>query len=160
MAVFRATRTIDVPAAEVWAVIADYERDPDWRDGVETMAPSTAGTAVVGTTTAEVLHLGGRTYHNDGLVTAVVPGARLEWRTTSGADANGSRTVRPLDDGRCEVTLELEVRFHGAHRLLRPLLASMLRRGLDRDLAALAALHPTVRAAGEQRRTTPCAGAV
>jgi uncharacterized protein YndB with AHSA1/START domain len=135
-----ATTTIERPAAEVWATLADYGRDPDWRRGVETMAPSTAGPAVVGTTTDEVLHLGGRTYRNGGLVTAVEPGRRLEWRTTSGADANGARTVVPVGDDRCEVTLELVVRPHGIERLLKPVLIPMLRRGLHRDLRRLAAL--------------------
>ena len=136
----RAARTIERPAAEVWATLADYALDPAWRHGVETMAPSTTGTAVVGTTTDEVLHLGGRTYRNGGLVTAVEPGRRLEWRTTSGADANGARTVVPLGDDRCEVILELVVRPHGIERLLKPLLIPMLRRGLHRDLRRLAAL--------------------
>jgi uncharacterized protein YndB with AHSA1/START domain len=140
MPTFRATTTIDRPAAEVWAVVADYGRDPDWRQGVETMAPSTVGPAVVGTTTDEVLHLGGRTYRNHGEVTAVEPGRRLEWRTLQGADANGSRTVIETAGGRSEVELVLEVRTHGLERLLQPVLAPMLRKGLHQDLARLAAL--------------------
>lgn len=140
MPTFRATTPVDRPPAEVWAVVADYERDPDWRQGVETMAPSTSGPAVVGTTTDEVLHLGGRTYRNHGQVTAVEPGRRLEWRTLQGADANGSRTVRPTADGGSEVELVLEVRTHGFERLLQPVLAPMLRKGLHADLARLKAL--------------------
>lgn len=140
MPAFTATATIERPAEEVWAILADYERDPEWRAGVETMAPSTAGPAVVGTTTDEVLHLGGRTYRNGGVVHAVEPGTRLEWRTTSGADAEGSRTVRPTGAGTCEVTLELRVRYHGTQRLLAPVLTPMLRKGLHADLATLAAL--------------------
>ena len=136
----RATTTIPRPAAEVWAILADYACDPDWRAGVETMAPSTTGPATVGTTTDEVLHLGGRTYRNGGVVTAVEPGHRLEWRTTSGADADGARTVVPVADERCEVTLDLQVRPHGVERLLQPILIPMLRRGLRRDLRRLAAL--------------------
>jgi uncharacterized protein YndB with AHSA1/START domain len=140
MPTFRATTTVDRPAAEVWAVVADYDRDPDWRAGVETMAPSTSGLAAVGTTTDEVLHLGGRTYRNHGEVTAVEPGRRLEWRTLRGADAAGSRTVVPLAGERCEVELVLAVRPHGLERLLQPLLAPMLRKGLLRDLVRLKGL--------------------
>lgn len=140
MPTFRATTTIDRPPAEVWAVVADYDRDPDWRKGVETMAPSASGPAVAGTTTDEVLHLGGRTYRNHGQVVAVDPGRRLEWRTLRGADANGSRTVTPTADGRSEVELVLEVRTHGLERLLEPVLAPMLRKGLHQDLGRLKAL--------------------
>ena len=140
---FTASITVPRSAAEVWAVVADYDRDPEWRDGVETMAPSTSGPAMVGTTTAEVLHLGGRTYRNGGVVTAVEAGRRLEWRTTSGADARGSRTVRATGAGRCEVSLELHVRYHGVQRLLAPVLTPMLRKGLHTDLARLAQLVPS-----------------
>ena len=137
---FTATTTIDRPAAEAWAIVADYHCDPQWRHGVETMAPSTTGPAVVGTTTAEVLRLGGRTYRNAGLVTEVQSGSRLAWRTVAGADAFGSRDVRPSGSAACTVTLELHVRYHGGQRLAAPLLTGMLRRGLRRDLARLAAL--------------------
>lgn len=140
MPTFRSTKTIDLPAAQVWAVLADYEQDPSWRAGVETMAPSAPGPATVGTTTAEVLHLAGRTYRNDGEVTGVEPGRRLEWRTTSGADASGSRSVRPTGARSCEVSLELSVRYHGAQRLIAPVLTPMLRKGLAADLERFAAL--------------------
>lgn len=140
MPTFRATTTIDRPAAQIWAVLADYEQDPSWREGVETMAPSTSGPATVGTTTAEVLHLAGKTYRNGGEVTAVEPGQRLEWRTTSGADACGSRSVRPIDARSCEVSLELHLRYHGAQRLMAPVLTPMLRKGLKADLERFADL--------------------
>jgi uncharacterized membrane protein len=80
------------------------------------------------------------TYRNAGVVTAVDPGTRFTWRTTSGADADGSRTVRALGDGRSEVTLVLTVRPHGVERLLQPVLMRMLRSGLAADLGRLAQL--------------------
>ena len=46
---------IDRAAAEVWAVVADYRRDPEWRTDVVTMAPEPADLVAVGTTTAEEL---------------------------------------------------------------------------------------------------------
>jgi uncharacterized protein YndB with AHSA1/START domain len=137
--------TIEAPAAAVWATVADYDRDPEWRSGVTTMAPKPPGVVAVGTTTAEVLRFGGRTYRNDGEVTAVDPGRHFAWRTTSGADAAGSRTVRALDDDRCVVTLQLTVRPHGIERLLRPVLARMLQRGMATDLGRLATLVTSAR---------------
>jgi uncharacterized protein YndB with AHSA1/START domain len=134
------TRTFAQPADAVWVVLADYERDPEWRAGVETMAPSTTGTAQPGTTTAEVLHLGGRTYRNGGVVTAVDAGRRLEWRTTSGADAQGARTVEAIDAGTCRVTLDLSVRPRGIERVLQPVLRRVLARGMAADLERLAVL--------------------
>jgi uncharacterized protein YndB with AHSA1/START domain len=135
-----ATTTIDQPAATVWAVLADYGCDPDWRDGVETMAPNPAGEVRVGTTTAEVMRLAGRVYRNAGVVTDVRPGECFSWRTTSGADAHGSRCVEPLGTHRCQVSLEIEVRLHGMERALQPVLMAMLRRTLRADLRRLGQL--------------------
>jgi uncharacterized membrane protein len=132
--------TLDAPAPKAWAIVADYGRDPDWRAGVSTMAPAPPGEVSVGTTTAEVIRFGGRTYRNAGEVTAVDRGRRFSWRTTSGTDADGARTVRVLDDDRCEITLELTVRPRGSERLLRPVLSRMLDRGMAADLSRLAAL--------------------
>ncbi len=128
---------VDRPADDVWRLVADYDRDPQWRAGVATMAPSTSGPVVVGTTTAERLRTAGRTWNNTGVVTSVGPGRRFTWRTTSGVVASGSRTVVPLPGGRCRVELALSVRPDGVQRLLRPLLAGVLRRGLAADAARL-----------------------
>ena len=35
--------TVDRPAALVWATVADYGRDPQWRAGVTTMDPTPSG---------------------------------------------------------------------------------------------------------------------
>jgi uncharacterized protein YndB with AHSA1/START domain len=140
MPTLTASTTISRPAPDVWAIVADYERDPEWRQGVETMAPSPSGLVIVGTTTAEVLHFGGRTYRNAGEVTEVDPGTAFRWRTTSGTDAEGRRRVQPSSDGSASVTLELTVRPHGIERVLQPLLVRMLRRHLVQDLQRLAAL--------------------
>ncbi len=131
---------IDRPAAEAWAVVADYRRDVEWRTGVVAMVPHPTGPVEPGTTTAEDMRLGGRTYHNDGMVTAVEPGVRFTWRTTSGADASGARSVEALGPARCRVRLELAVRPSGAERLLRPVLARMMRRNLAADARRLRAL--------------------
>jgi uncharacterized membrane protein len=134
--------TIDVDASPdaVWAILADYRRDPGWRTGVVSMTASTPGTAVDGTRTEEVLRFGGRTLRNDGVVTAVEPGRRLEWRTTAGADAAGSRLVEDLGGGRSRVTLELWVTPHGWERLAAPVLGRLLAANLRRDLARLRGL--------------------
>ena len=134
------TLDIDAPAAAVWTVLADYARDPQWRADVSEMRPEPPGPAAVGTVTHEVMKVGGRTYRNTGLVARVDPGRRLEWRTTAGAQAHGSRTVEPLGEHRCRVTMELQVVPHGMNRVLAPVLRPMLVKGLRRDLRALATL--------------------
>lgn len=140
------TRDIHIaqPAAAVWSVMADYSRDPEWRTGVTAMVPSPPGPVQPGTTTAETIRLGGKTWHNDGEVTEVVPGQSFSWRTTTGADAHGSRSVEPLGARDCRVRLELHVRPRGFERVLAPMLRRMLDRNLRGDLERLAAITGTV----------------
>ena len=128
---------IERPAEEVWAVVADYARDPEWRTGVEAMVPTPGGEVRLGTTTAETLRLAGRTWHNDGVVTGVDPGTRFTWRTTLGADADGSRSVEASGAGSCRVRLDLRVRPHGFEKVMAPALRRMLQRNLRRDLDQL-----------------------
>ncbi|RTL65413.1 MAG: hypothetical protein EKK42_20565 [Pseudonocardiaceae bacterium] len=127
---------IDAPAAAAWEVVADYRLDPLWRKGVEQMTPTPAGLVVPGTTTVERMRFAGRTMRNDGIVRAVEPGSRFEWRTTTGIEAEGSRAVVPLGPGACRVDLVLRVRPRGLAALAGPL----LRRGLRADAARLATL--------------------
>lgn len=145
------SHTVPAPAAAVWAVLADYRRDPEWRTGVEVMGPSPAGPVQPGTTTHEVMRLGGKTYVNDGVVDTVDPGRCLTWHTVQGADASGSRQVVERPDGTSEVTLTLSVRPHGGEVLIAPIVRRMLDRNLRRDLAALSALvtDPSTSAAVE-----------
>jgi hypothetical protein len=83
------------------------------------------------------MRLAGGTYRNRGLVTAVDGGHSFRWRTTEGAEASGSRAVRPLDDGGCHIRLELHVRVVGIQRLMAPLLAMILGRNLTGDVERL-----------------------
>lgn len=137
---FISTVDVDAPADQVWAILADYTRDPEWRSGVLEMRCEPEPPARVGAITHEVIRVAGRTYRNTGRIDSLDQGTRLEWHTTEGADANGSRTVRPLGGERCRVTLELNIVPHGINRLLAPMLRRTLASGLDRDLAALARL--------------------
>lgn len=140
MITLTASIDVDVPAGPAWNLVADYQRDVEWRHGVECMVPTPLGLVVVGTTTSEDIRVAGRRYHNDGEVTSVIPERRFEWHTTSGARASGARTVEPLGPDRSRVTLELRVEPSGVERLLAPLLRRILGRTLVSDLARLRVL--------------------
>ncbi|MFS1301565.1 SRPBCC family protein [Streptosporangium longisporum] len=140
---FRVSVDIAHPAAEIWRIIADFGQDPRWRAGVTTMAPDPPGPVVPGTTTDEVISFHGRAYRTGGQVTRVVPGTEFAWRMTSGIDAEGERSVVPLAEDRCRVTLRLRVGLSGLHRLRAPLLRRALRRKYQEDLRRLSDLVTT-----------------
>ena len=145
---------LDRPAEHTWAVVADYRRDPEWRAGVETMDPSPPTPVRLGQTTSERMRFLGRTMRNDGVVTAVEPGRHFTWRTTSGADADGSRTVEEIGPGRSAVRLELRVRPHGLARLFTPLTRALLARTLADDLLRLRQVVQAGRAAASSPDAT------
>jgi len=130
------TIEIDRPADDVWRVVADYARDPEWRGSVVSMTPSPSGPAAAGTTTVEVMRFAGRTLRNDGEVTGTGPGLRFTWRTVRGARAHGGRAVTPVGQG-CRVELTLVVTPRPSEVLLRPVAGRLLRRGLRDDLRRL-----------------------
>lgn len=132
--------TVAISADRAWAILADYARDPAWRTGVVSMTPEPAGLVAVGTRTHEEMRFAGKSMRNDGVVTAVEPGRHFAWKTVSGADANGSRTVTPLSPESCRIDLVLNVVPHGSERFMAPLLVRMLRNNLRKDLARLSAL--------------------
>ncbi len=130
--------SIDIAAdpVTVWTAITDYRRDVTWRSGVVSMEPSVPGPLAPGITTSEEMRFLGRTMRNDAIVVDVEPGHSFHWRTTSGVDANGSRTV-VSDGGITTTTLALAVRPSGMDRLTAPLLRRLLSRSLRRDLRRL-----------------------
>ncbi len=139
-ATFHESAVINRSAPEVWALIADYDVDPLWRHGVSAMNPHPVGLATTGTTTLEVLRFGGRTYRIPGEVTELRAGHSFTWRASK---AHGTRSVEPVDDSTCIVTLTMHVRLTGAERVVAPLLSRMMRHNLAGDLGRLAQLTRT-----------------
>ncbi|MET0910099.1 MAG: SRPBCC family protein [Ilumatobacteraceae bacterium] len=136
-ATFHETAVIDRPVAHVWALIADYDVDPLWRNGVSAMNPEPPGLVRVGTTTLEILRFAGRTYRIPGEVTDLRPGRSFAWHASK---AHGTRHVDPIDDSSCVVTLTMHVQLAGAERVFGRLLARMMRRNLAGDLGRLVQL--------------------
>ena len=130
------------PADEVWAAIADYGFDLNWRKGLTAMDPDPPGPAAAGTKVHEVVHNMGRDYVADTVVTDFDPGRSygFEGEGTIGG-LRGRRTVvgEPGGDS-ASFTYEIELTPTGASRLLRPVLGGMLRSGLRKDLEKLRSL--------------------
>lgn len=129
---------IDRPGPVVWDAIADYEFDLEWRKGLTEMTPTPPGPAALGTKIREVVHNGGRDYLAETVVTEFDPGTSY-WFEGSGTigKVDGGRRVEPAAGGGSDFTYTVEMQPQGMMRLLRPILGSMVRSNLRRDLATL-----------------------
>ena len=128
--------------AELWAAIADYSFDLQWRNGLREMTPDPPGGPEVGTKVHEVVRSSGRDYVADTVVSDLQPGVsyRFEGSGTIGG-LTGGRTVQPNPDGTGAVfTYAIEMEPKGGMRLLRPVLRSIVRSGLKKDLRRLKSL--------------------
>ena len=129
------------PATDVWSAIADYAFDLSWRKGLTDMTPDPPGPPTVGTKVHEVVRTSGRDYVADTVVTEVNPGVsyRFTGAGTIGQLAGG-RSVRPAGDARSVFTYMVDLEPRGGMRLLRPILRSMVRSNLRKDLQTLKTL--------------------
>ena len=127
------------PAADVWAAIADYPFDLQWRQGITEMRPEPPGPPALGTRVHEVLKLSGKRFTTDSTVVELDPGVSYAFagRGTSG-EVRGARTVRATPDGEgADFTYGIELQPARGLRILGPLLVPMLRSGLRKDLDRL-----------------------
>lgn len=135
------TIRINAPASDVWAVVADYSRDAEWRVGVVSMASEPTGLVAVGMTTKERFRMLGQSMTNLGLVDSVSPGEQFHWRTTKGTDADGTRIITPITATSCSVELTIASRPSGfIERLLTPFIGRALQRAHDESVARLKSL--------------------
>lgn len=127
------------PPEEVWAAIADYSFDREWRNGLSEMTPDPPGPPADGTRVHEVVRSSGRDFVADSVVSDVEPGHsyRFAGSGTIGGVAGG-RTVRPDPPGSGALfTYAIELEPRGGMRLLGPLLGPLVRSGLKKDLRKL-----------------------
>lgn len=136
---FEVTKDVAAPPARVWAVLADYARDREWRAGVE-MTQDPPGRAVAGALTHERLRLFGAEMRVVARVEEVEDGRRLTFRAIeSDVPVTGERRVEPHGDG-SRVHVRLDMQPSGLWALFAAPLGAMFRRRFARDLDRLAAL--------------------
>ena len=133
---------ISRPPAEVWDAIADYSFDLQWRNGLLEMTPDPPGPPTAGTKVHEVVRSSGRDFVADTVVSDLDPGVsyRFAGKGTIGGLAGG-RAVRADPTGTGSAfTYTIELQPEGGMRLLRPVLGTLVRSGLKKDLKRLKAL--------------------
>lgn len=135
---FEVSRDIDASPERVWALLADYGRDREWRAGVD-MRQEPPGLAVAGALTYERLRFLGTDKRVVARLEQVEPGRRLTFRTLeSDVPVRGERRVDPRGSHGSRVTLRIELSPSGLWSLLRKPLGALLQKRFQRDLDRLA----------------------
>lgn len=97
------SRRIDHPATEVWGVVTDLARTPEWRGNVRTIEPPP--TLAVGERFAGTTRLLGRTWTWGLEITVVEPPHRFGYRVIDGVAAPAVEYVLAPTDGATEFTM-------------------------------------------------------
>ncbi|HEY0578224.1 MAG TPA: SRPBCC family protein [Pseudonocardia sp.] len=104
---YEVTEEIDVAASDIWAVLADVERWPDWCPTMTSVRRLDDGPFGVGSA-AEIRQP--KLPRAIWRVTEFEPGRRFEWTTTSlGVTTSGDHRIDPLPGGRGRITLTIKV---------------------------------------------------
>lgn len=140
----RSSVVIARPVAAVFAFVADFGNDPQWRSEVRDMRYLSDGPVGVGTRLRETSALLGRLVVTESVIPVYQPNARVDFDSVSGPfRVRGSRTFEVVADG-TRLTYELEWQPAGIYRLVAPLVGGMYQRTVDRYLARVAAILQAV----------------
>src|SRR4051794_24616336 len=133
------TKTVEVridtviarPAADVWAVVSDFERLPEWLDEFQVVTQEAAGPPAEGAVFRYVIDPWAR--RGTVALTGWIPGKRLAWdgpplgMTMGAARPRGSFEVVDAGDGGSRFVSIYRPELHGTAVLLAPILTRWLR---------------------------------
>lgn len=128
---------IDVPAATLFAYVADFSNNPAWQSGIRSTDWTSSPPIRAGSTYDQ------HTYYPDTVtsyeIIAMEPGRSITTESRAGATmpTTVTRTVDPLSESRCRVTVDLTARPRGFRRLIKPLLVRMVRKSIEADYRRL-----------------------
>jgi probable blue pigment (indigoidine) exporter len=125
---------VDRPADEVWASVADYAFDLQWRDGLTDMTPTPGGPPQTGSTVHEELRSMGTTMVNDTTITMTGDHAYRFVGGGASGQVEGGREVTAVDPERSQFTYEINLTLNGPIRFVGFILRPILSRNLKKDL--------------------------
>ena len=129
---------VDRPLAEVAAYAGDPSHAPDWYANIASVEWRTPPPVAVGSRMDFVATFLGRRLAYTYEVVELEPGRRLVMRTAQGPfPMETAYTWEPLDDGSTRMTLRNRGRPSGFSRLVRPIMATAMRRANRQDLNRL-----------------------
>jgi carbon monoxide dehydrogenase subunit G len=134
---FSGTTDVARSQSHVFAFVSNLENLPKIQSEVVKSTVLDPGPVQVGTRFEEIVKIGPRQVTARCVVVEYEPERRLAFRAESPAlHYDAHILVEPAGSG-CRVTLEGTVRLQGLWRLLQPLLAADVRKGVAHELAAI-----------------------
>jgi hypothetical protein len=130
---------IDQSAAVVWPYLIAFEQVPTWEEGVTEVRQLTAGEPAVGTKIVARRMYGREESTVQGVITDYQPGRSATMTIIGGPVlvSHATYEVQPIDDVRCRVVYSVRATMRGPVRLLTPILPTLGKRVVRRNLARL-----------------------
>jgi uncharacterized membrane protein len=136
--------TINRPAADVYAFLADGLNNPAWRSGVQAIALKSGSAGALGAVYSQTLSgPGGRPLAGDYEITAAEPGRRLAFQVVEGPARPAGEYL--LDEGAdgTRVRFSLDLQPKGLMKIVGPLIS----RTMETEVAQLSRLKAVLEAA-------------
>lgn len=133
------THTIEIacPADVAFAVVADFENNPKWQNGMVACRWTSEAKMVAGATYVQEARFFGRRIDTHFEVTACTPGASISIASTQSTfPIQVTRSVEALDAERCRVTAHIRGQPTGVLKLF----GGMVKRTVAKDYARLKTL--------------------
>ncbi|HEX9038527.1 MAG TPA: SRPBCC family protein [Ktedonobacterales bacterium] len=137
MATLEFSIVINRPVEEVFAFVGNPENYPKWFSGSREVKITSAGPIGVGTTFRTVISLLGRRIEGDIEFTEYEPNRSFTEKTTSGPFPVESRVTFERVEGGTRITDTQLAEPGGFFKLAEPLLARLIKRQIEADLANL-----------------------
>lgn len=132
------TLDIDRPSGEVFAVISDFSRNPEWQRGMKSAYWTSDPPIRVGSTYQQVARFLGRDVVTNFEVVSFEPGRSITIKSReSSFPITVTRSVEPLGPDRTRVSAEIFGEPGRFFRLFGPLLRVMAERSVRGDYARL-----------------------
>lgn len=129
---------IDRPSDEVFAVIADFSRNPEWQRGMKSAVWTSDPPIRIGSTYDQVARFLGRDVTTSFEVVEYDPGRSITIESqASSFPIRVTRSVEPLADSRCRVIADVSGEPGRFFRLFGPVLAWMAERSVRGDYQRL-----------------------
>ena len=133
--------TIDRPADEVFAYVADMSNNPHWQKGQQRCVWTSESPIGVGSTYDQEAMFLGRTITSSFRVSEFEGGRHIRIVTTGGTmSIDVARDVEPIDATSCTVRAHVRGNPPRLFKLLGPVTSAMLKRNVTADYQRLKAL--------------------